>query len=130
MLVFDLREEQEFRPERHLEKVLGKVEDGDVTVACWEPGHTSPNHCHPYATEIYYCVEGGGVMNVNGEQVQITPGSFIVHPPGELHEYVNGDKRSILFRVRYGDSMESRTKDWPTQPSWEPNDDDKAYFAD
>ena len=47
-------------------------------------------------------------MNVNGEKVKIEPGMCIVHPPGEIHEYVNGDQRSLLFRVRYGDSMESR----------------------
>ena len=34
---------------------------GDYTVACWEPGQISPNHCHPHATEIYFCFTGGGV---------------------------------------------------------------------
>ncbi len=49
-------------PVRHVEKVLGRIAEGDVTIACWEPGQTSPNHLHPNATEIYFCVEGGGVM--------------------------------------------------------------------
>jgi len=34
MLAFDLRAEQEFTPERHVEKILGAVSGGDVTVAC------------------------------------------------------------------------------------------------
>ncbi len=108
MLAFNLRAEQEFSPERHIEKILGVESGGDVTVACWEPGQTSPNHCHPQATEIYFCVEGGGHMNVDGEQVIIEPGMFILHPPGEIHEYVNGDRRTILFRVRYGEDMASQ----------------------
>ena len=108
MMAFDLKAEQEFSLDRHIEKILGTESGGDVTVACWESGQTSPNHCHPQATEIYFCLEGGGHMNVNGEQVKIQAGMFILHPPGEIHEYVNGDQRTLLFRVRYGDSMESR----------------------
>jgi len=62
MHVFNLEREQAWDPKQHVEKVLGKVEDGDVTVACWEPGQISPNHCHPEATEIYFCFTGGGVI--------------------------------------------------------------------
>ena len=130
MIAFDLIQEQEFTPERHIEKILGTESGGDVTVACWEPGQISPNHCHPWATEIYYCMEGGGVMNVNGETVDISPGKCIVHPPDELHEYVNGPERSLLFRVRYGDDMATRIKDWQSHEPWEPNEDDIAYFAE
>ena len=91
MIAFDLKTEQEFSLEKHVEKILGTESGGDVTVACWEPGQTSPNHCHPEATEIYFCLEGGGHMNVNDEKINIQPGMFILHPPGEIHEYVNGD---------------------------------------
>ena len=62
MQVFNLTHEAEFNTHKHVEKILGKVGDGDVTVACWEPGQISPYHCHPHATEIYFCFEGGGTM--------------------------------------------------------------------
>ena len=62
MHVFSVTSEAEFNPKKHVEKILGTIEDGDVTVACWEPGQISPNHCHPHATEIYFCFEGGGTM--------------------------------------------------------------------
>ena len=90
MQVFDLRKEQAWDPKKHVEKILGEVEEGDVTVACWEPGQISPYHCHPDATEIYFCFEGGGTMRTPNETIAIVPGSFVVHPPGELHEYENG----------------------------------------
>ena len=102
MHVFNLEREQAWDPKKHVEQVLGKVEDGDVTVACWEPGQISPNHCHPEATEIYFCFSGGGVMRTPTQTVEVVPGSFVVHPPGELHEYENGRERTLLFRVRYG----------------------------
>ena len=62
MHIFNLLAEQEWDPKRHVEKVLGEIGEGDVTVACWEPGQISPNHCHPDATEIYFCFQGGGKM--------------------------------------------------------------------
>ena len=44
MLVLDLVVEKVFSPQKHVEKILGKVGEGDVTVACWDPGQCSPNH--------------------------------------------------------------------------------------
>ena len=95
MQVFKLADEAEFKPDKHVEKILGRAEDGDFTVACWEPGQISPYHCHPNATEIYFCVEGGGVMRTPRETVAVTPGAFVVHPPGEVHEYANGPARTL-----------------------------------
>jgi len=112
MLVFNLVQEQEFDPKRHVEKILGRVADGDATVACWEPGQISPYHCHPHATEIYFCFTGGGTMRTPEEAVEIKPGGFVVHPPGEMHEYENGGERTLLFRVRYGPSMQGETLRW------------------
>ena len=109
-------------------KVLGKTDGGDVTIACWEPGQASPYHCHPDATEIYFCFEGGGTMRTPNETIALGPGTFVVHPPGELHEYVNGPKRTLLFRVRYGGEMSGRTKEWPSNPNWRARPEDLDYF--
>ena len=105
MHVFSLEREQQWNPKHHVEKILGKIADGDVTVACWEPGQISPYHCHPDATEIYFCFSGGGTMRTPKETIAVTPGAFVVHPPGEVHEYENGSGRTMLFRVRYGADM-------------------------
>jgi len=130
MLAFDLNAEQGFHSEHHVEKILGKVGEGDVTVACWEPGQVSPNHLHPNATEIYYCVSGGGVMRTPSGDVEVKPGCFVVHPRGELHEYVNGSERTLLFRVRYGDDMSTRSKDWPTNDAFRIKPEDAAFFRE
>jgi quercetin dioxygenase-like cupin family protein len=129
MLVFDLAKEQQFNLQKHVEKVLGRIGEGDVTVACWEPGQVSPNHLHPNATEIYFCFEGGGTMRTPSGTVAVTPGSFVVHPRGELHEYVNGPERTLLFRVRYGEDMSTRTKDWPSNPDFQHRVGDEEWFA-
>jgi quercetin dioxygenase-like cupin family protein len=128
MLVHDLKSEERWNPEHHVERVLGTVSGGDVTVACWEPGQVSPYHAHPDCTEIYFCYEGGGEMRTPERTVPIVPGSFVVHPPGELHEYVNGPKRTLLFRVRYGTGMASRKIANRGQAGWQQSAEDVAFF--
>ena len=129
MQVFDLRKEQEWDPKHHVEKILGEIGGGDVTVACWEPGQISPYHCHPHATEIYFCYSGGGTMRTPTETVEVRPGSFVVHPPGELHEYANGPGRTLLFRVRYGSDMLARHYDWRGNAAFRQKPEDAAYFS-
>ncbi len=129
MQTFSLKAEQKFDPQKHVERILGKIGEGDVTVACWEPGQISPYHCHPNATEIYFCFEGGGVMRTPTETVEITPGAFVVHPRGELHEYANGPRRTLLFRVRYGEDMSTRTREWRGNPNWTRRPEDAVYFG-
>jgi len=128
MDAFDLVKEQVFDPRKHVEKILQEYPDGDVTVACWEAGQISPNHCHPHATEIYFCFQGGGIMRTPDRTVEVKPGGFVVHPPGELHEYENGPQRSLLFRVRFGDDMVARFIDWRGNEDWKRTAEDVAYF--
>jgi quercetin dioxygenase-like cupin family protein len=129
MHVFNLKAEEQFDPKKHVERVLGRVAEGDVTVACWEPGQASPYHCHPHATEIYFCFEGGGTMKTPERTVDVVAGSLVVHPPGELHEWRTGPQRTLLFRVRYGGNMQGRTKEWPSNSEWRPRPEDIEYFA-
>src|SRR5262249_34277381 len=128
MHVFSLEREQQWDPKRHVEKILGKIADGDVTVACWEPGQISPYHCHPDATEIYFCFSGGGTMRAPGEPIGVAPGAFVVHPRGEVHEYAKGRERTLLFRVRNGSSMQTRHVDWRGNPAFKQSPQDAEYF--
>ena len=129
MHAFNLDKEQAWDLSHHVEKILGKIADGDVTVACWEPGQISPYHCHPDATEIYFCYQGGGKMRTPREAIDVVPGSFVVHPQGDLHEYINGAQRTLLFRVRYGASMHARRASWDTRPGWKQSEQDIEFFA-
>lgn len=128
MHVFNLAQEADFNPTKHVEKILGRIEQGDVTVACWEPGQISPYHCHPHATEIYFCFEGGGTMRTPRESIAVVPGAFVVHPPGEVHEYANGPARTLLFRVRYGSDMAAHHLDWRGRSDWTQSPQDADYY--
>lgn len=133
MHVFDINKEQQWDPKKHVEKILaeldvGEGQSGDYTVACWEPGQISPNHCHPHCTEIYFCFSGGGKMRTPTGTVDVVPGSFCVHPPGEVHEYVNGPQRTLLFRVRHGTDMLSRHIEWRGHPEFKQSAEDAEYY--
>src|ERR1700694_2757631 len=128
MHAFNLDKEQAWDLSHHVEKILGKIADGDVTVACWEPGQIRPYHCHPDATEIYFCYQGGGKMRTPREMIDVVPGSFVVHPPGELHEYANGPQRTLLFRVRYGSNMRAHHNEWRGRADFEQKPEDAEYF--
>jgi hypothetical protein len=55
-------------------------------------------------------------------------GRLIAADGGELHEYANGPQRTLLFRVRYGEEMSGRTKEWRSNPDWRPRPEDIEYF--
>jgi quercetin dioxygenase-like cupin family protein len=128
MHLFDLQKEQEFNPTKHVEKILGEIGEGDVTVACWEPGQISPYHCHPHAIEIYFCYKGGGKIRTPERTVDVVPGAFVVHPRGEMHEYINGPQRTLLFRVRYGGDKLARHSDNRGRPGWTQSAEDAEFF--
>ena len=67
-------------------------------------------------------------MRTPGQTIAVVPGGFVVHPPGEVHEYENGPQRTLLFRVRYGADMVSRHVTWRGHPGWTQSAEDAAYY--
>lgn len=42
-------------------------------------------HYHRKTTELYYILEGEGVLAIDGEEIPVSPGSTIVIRPGAVH---------------------------------------------
>ena len=57
-------------------------------------------------------------MRTADRTIEVKPGAFVVHPPGEVHEYENGQQRTLLFRVRFGADMVPRIVDWRGHSEW------------
>ena len=126
---FSLDQEQQWDAKHHVEKILGRVADGDVTVACWEPGQISPYHCHPQATEIYFCHSGGGTMRTPSATIAVIPGAFVVQSSRvKCMSTKNGPARTLLFRVRYGADMRAHHHDWRGNKDWRQSADDADYY--
>ncbi len=67
-------------------------------------------------------------MRTPDATVAVAPGAFVVHPPGEVHEYENGPQRTLLFRVRYGADMAARHLDWRGRAGFTQSAEDADYY--
>jgi mannose-6-phosphate isomerase-like protein (cupin superfamily) len=59
-------------------------------------GATTPHH-HPRTEEIYYILEGQGLMQVGDETRAIGPGDAIAIPPGATHQIRNAGSVVLKF---------------------------------
>jgi quercetin dioxygenase-like cupin family protein len=58
-----------------------------------EVGSRIPFHTHVENEEAMFCIQGKGILTVNGEEYEITPGTAIFSPLGAEHEIRNvGDE--------------------------------------
>ena len=40
--------------------------------------------------------------------IGVKPDGFVVHPPGEVHEYTNGPERTLMSRARMWQSRQRK----------------------
>ena len=61
------------------------------------PGTTTAAHYHPLTEEIYYVLEGRGLMLLGGEQREVATGDAIAIPPGQVHQITNPGPGTLKF---------------------------------
>jgi quercetin dioxygenase-like cupin family protein len=109
----DLEAAREFSPTHHIHKSLTSTPRSDISIACWEPGQTSPIHCHPGADEIYHVIEGEGVFSDGRVARRLGAGGTVVFPAGDVHQ-VTALTRMVLYRVHAGaDRHAEALSAWP-----------------
>ncbi|MCE5266529.1 MAG: cupin domain-containing protein [Planctomycetaceae bacterium] len=59
-------------------------------------GSTAPHH-HRETEEIYYVLEGEGLMRVDKQTADVGPGDSIAIPPGASHQITNTGKGVLRF---------------------------------
>lgn len=64
-----------------------------------EPHSTIGYHLHSGNEEIYYILEGEGVMTVNNEVIKIVAGDAIITHSGDWHGLVNESNAKIKLLV-------------------------------
>lgn len=58
----------------------------------------SVRHYHKNCTEVYYILEGSGKMELNGDWVEVSPGTVVFLDPGTRHRLVSAEGvRTIVF---------------------------------
>jgi len=58
----------------------------------------SEKHYHKGCTEYYYILEGAGQMELDGDVVELRPGTAIVIPPGVAHRGW-GDFKTLIVGI-------------------------------
>jgi mannose-6-phosphate isomerase-like protein (cupin superfamily) len=61
------------------------------------PGRTTTAHYHLQTEEIYYILEGRGVMRIGNESRDVGPGDAIAIPPGSEHQITNTGHVMLKF---------------------------------
>lgn len=61
-----------------------------------KPGDTTREH-RLRTSEVYYILEGAGVMHINGESALVRPGSTVYIPPMARQSITNSGKTDLRF---------------------------------
>jgi quercetin dioxygenase-like cupin family protein len=113
MQVLDLKKAETFSPDHHVHLTLAESPVCTVSIACWEPGQTSPIHAHPHVEEIYHVLEGEGLFRDSKEEFRLGPRGTVVFAVGEVHQ-VQALTRMVLYRIQAGpDPAAVSYPDWP-----------------
>ncbi len=62
-------------------------------------GTASREHSHLVAEEVYYVLEGEGVVRVDGQARAIGPGDVVVISPGQRHQVAQQGAGDLLLLV-------------------------------
>lgn len=82
----DLKAMIEYSPERRVRKMIAHTDVIVSELVCYEPGQITKPHIHPYQDEIFYGIEGEGVITfTDREDIPISPGCVVFVPAGMRH---------------------------------------------
>ena len=76
---------KEFSTDKRIRKKLLGSEKIVAEMVCYEPGQSTPEHPHPKQDEVFYVVEGKGIMTVDGKEIALEPTSMILVKAREKH---------------------------------------------
>jgi len=67
-----------------------------LAYAVVKPGDTTWAH-RLKTSEVYYIIEGEGIMHINGEDAPVRPGSTVYIPPQAIQSITNSGKCDLKF---------------------------------
>jgi len=60
-------------------------------------GQSTRGHSHAEQEEVYFFVQGSGVMIVDDERFRVGPGSIVLIPDGAFHRVINDGEMHLVF---------------------------------
>jgi quercetin dioxygenase-like cupin family protein len=88
--VFNTTETRHYRFPTHVNDLVmdrAEAETSEVLLVVLEPGEAPPLHVHDDAEQIFYVLEGGGLLEIgeSREPHKVGPGDVVRIPPHTLH---------------------------------------------
>jgi mannose-6-phosphate isomerase-like protein (cupin superfamily) len=104
--VFDTRQVVRYRFPTHTNDLIMDRADAATSEAFFvivEPGETVPRHVHEDAEQVFFVLEGEGVLSIGHEAQGTFPmkvGDFVRTPPGTYHSVsCIGSKRLVYLSI-------------------------------
>jgi quercetin dioxygenase-like cupin family protein len=71
----------------------------DFRISRYAPMAYVQEHTHKVQEQIYYVLEGEGVLTLNGESHLMRPHDYVYVPPGVRHSFTNTGTNGLVFLV-------------------------------
>lgn len=68
----------------------------DTGLLLYAPGQSTPEHIHKDMDEVFYVVEGEGILTINGEEFTLKEKDIILSPRGEGHGFFNRSSSNLV----------------------------------
>lgn len=75
-----------------LDRTNAPVEKQSLAEAALPPGGATERHYHGESEELYFILEGSGMMEIDGENRAVGPGDAVLIPPGAWHQITAGEQ--------------------------------------
>lgn len=87
----------DFSAEKSVRKALAHEGSKlDTGLLLYAPGQSTPEHTHIDMDEVFYVVEGEGILTINGEEFTLQAKDIILSPRGEGHGFFNKSLRNLV----------------------------------
>lgn len=116
--VFDTQKTTRYRFPTHVNELVldrADAETSEVFIVVLEPGEAPPLHVHHDTEQIFYILEGKGLLQIgeSAERYAVKPGDVVRIPPHTYHRiFCEGDKPLRYLSVDC--FVGGRPKDEPT----------------
>ncbi|MGB1873942.1 MAG: cupin domain-containing protein [Akkermansiaceae bacterium] len=79
-----------------LDATNAPVQNQSLAEASLPAGAATERHYHKLSEEIYFMLDGEGVMEIDGHQREVGPGDAILIPPGAWHQITASSEMRFL----------------------------------
>lgn len=97
---YEILDNVEYSDEKFVRKAVTQSKGIVCDFVCFEPGQAAGFHKHPVQDEIFYVVEGTGVITFEDrDDIPVKPGSVVFTPSGVVHgvETPNNDRLVLML---------------------------------